>query len=126
MRPPILPKLSDAELRAEVLRRAHERERKAEAVRRQEGRKVLGMKGVREQHWAAIPQSRDDMFRPVPRAAGNKWAVEEAARRCEEFVADYREARGRWIAGEREVVFPRGTFLMRELFGGLLRRPSLA
>jgi hypothetical protein len=30
-----------------------------------------------------------------------------------QFRADHREAKVRWIAGERDVVFPAGTYWMR-------------
>jgi hypothetical protein len=116
VRPPVWPGKSDAVVRAEVLRRVAAREKKAEQRRSSQYRKPLGMKRVRAQDWNAIPKQREDMFGPVPKAAGDRWARTEAEQRDREFVRAYRVARARWRAGERDVEFPYGTFLMRELF----------
>ena len=113
VRPPVWLDRSDEEVRAEVLRRVAVREAAAEAKRAAKGRRVLGMKRVRQQHWNDIPNSRDDMFGPVPKAAGSRWAVREAKQRCRAFVREHREALVRWLDGELDVVFPYGTYLMR-------------
>jgi hypothetical protein len=116
VRPPLWPDKSDAQVRAEILRRVTVRENAAEKLRRADGRRVLGMKRVRAQHWSAMPTLREDMFGPVPKAAGSRWARREAEQRDRAFVRAYREARARWKAGERDVEFPYGTFLLREMF----------
>jgi REP element-mobilizing transposase RayT len=116
VRPPVWPDKSDAEVRAEVLRRVAARERAADKKRSEDRRRALGMKRVRAQHWAAIPSKREDLFGPVPRAAGDRWARRAAEQRDREFERAYREARARWRSGERDVEFPFGTFLMREMF----------
>jgi REP element-mobilizing transposase RayT len=113
VRPPIMEGASDAEVRKEVRRRVGIAEAKAEAERVATGRRVLGMNRVRDQHWNDLPLERDDLFGPEPKAAGNRWAVAEAMRRSRVFLQQYREALAAWCAGERDVEFPNGTYLMR-------------
>ena len=113
VRPPVMEGATDAEVREEVRRRVGIAEAKAEAERVATGRRVLGMKRVSQQHWNDLPQKRDDLFGPVPKAAGNRWAVAEALRRSRTFLEQYREALSAWCAGERDVEFPYGTYLMR-------------
>lgn len=117
VRPPVWQGKSDIEVRAEIMRRVGEHERKAEAKRAEAGRRVLGMKRVRAQHWNDLPRKRDDMFGPVPVAAGSKWAKREARKRNWRFVEAYREARQAWLGGDSDVVFPYGTYLFRERYG---------
>ena len=116
VRPPVMKDATDAEVRKEILGRVAVAEAKAEAERSSTGRKVLGMKRVRQQHWNDLPPKRDDMSGPEPKAAGNRWAVAEAARRSRTFLAQYREALAAWCDGERDVEFPCGTYLMRVRF----------
>ncbi len=117
-RPPLARvQMSDREVRAEVRSRVAELEATAEAARVKVGRRVLGMRRVREQPWFGIPQKREDMFGPKPKASGrNKWARVEAARRSVVFKAAYVAARDAWIGGDREAVFPFGTWLMLRRF----------
>jgi REP element-mobilizing transposase RayT len=117
VRPPIMAGSSDAAVREEVLRRLAVRESNAEAERVESGRRVLGMRRVLAQHWSDIPKARDELFGPAPKAAGRPWAVAEAVRRSVRFQREYRRALQLWVAGDRTVEFPAGTYLMRERFG---------
>lgn len=118
-RPPVFTgELSDAQLRNEIRRRALEKEGEAERERSAAGRKALGMKRVLKQSFLDIPGTRQDLFGPVPKvSAASRWAKKAALQRCREFVARYREALREWMAGNLEVEFPAGTYLMRERFG---------
>jgi putative transposase len=71
------------------------------------------MHGVFEQKWWECPSSHDPRRQLKPTVAGkNKWARIEALRRSAEWLAEYYEALRRFVGGEREVVFPRGTWKM--------------
>ena len=53
-----------------------------------------------------------------PTIAGrSKWARIEALGRAKAWLAAYREALGRFVAGARDVVFPVGTWHMRVRLG---------
>ena len=116
-RPKVHVDLSDTELREEVRRRMVRLEAKAEDERRTHGRRVLGMRRVAKQHWNDIPREREDMFGPEPKASGSsKWARIEVLQANRRFVTAYRAAVEAFMAGDREVVFPRGTWLMRRRY----------
>lgn len=116
-RPPGFEEMIDADLRDEVRRQVVVREAAAEEKRAGEGRRVLGMKRVRGQHWNDYPRETESMFGPVPKASGkSRWAVLEALGRCARFIAAYRRARDAYLAGERDVEFPCGTWQMKKRF----------
>jgi putative transposase len=91
-------------VRADVARR--------EALHREKGT-VTRMHGVFEQKWWECPSSFDPRRQLRPTVAGkNKWARIDALRRSGEWLAEYYEALRRFVGGERDVVFPRGTWKM--------------
>ena len=112
VRPPVRPELSDDELRDLVLEGVAEREVVLEGVRAKAGKKVLKMRNVRAQHWAAMP-GPEAMFGTRPTvSATDKWKRIAALQRNKEFENAYAKARGRWLADEKDVEFPAGTWLM--------------
>ena len=112
-RPNVRTDLSDTELRAHVLRRLHQRELDLKYDRRRRGHGVLGMKGVLRQKWHESPASREDLFGSEPVASGrSKWALAEAKQRRQEFLAAYAQALAAYRAGDHDVEFPPGTWLM--------------
>ncbi|PRP90183.1 Transposase IS200 like protein [Enhygromyxa salina] len=112
VRPDVRPELSDDELRDLVLERVAAREQKFEALRQRKGKKVLKMRNVSKQHWAAMPGA-EDLFGVRPTvSATDKWKRIAALQRKQMFEAAYAEARERWLDGERDVEFPQGTWLM--------------
>lgn len=117
VRPDGFPAMSDEELRAEVERRVTEREEGAEARRAEAGKRVMGMKRVKAQFWGAMPGKEDLFGREPTVSASSRWARVEALARRRGFLDAYREARRRWLAGDADVVFPYGTWLLRRRFG---------
>lgn len=118
VRPPIFPELSDAELRRCIAEKLDQRERELIEQRRRDGTKVLGMARVEGQKYWMSPESVEDIFRTRPSvSARSKWARIDALGRREKFMAAYRCALEAFCAGQRDVVFPRGTWLMRQRFG---------
>ena len=117
VRPPVLGELSDTQLREHIRELAHKRERDADTKRVAKGRRAMGMKRVLQQKWTDIPNSKHELFGPEPLvASSSRWARREAERLNREFVREYRAARDAWLAGDRDVEFPAGTYLMRVRF----------
>ncbi|PRP91376.1 Transposase IS200 like protein [Enhygromyxa salina] len=112
VRPKVRPELSDDELRDLVLERVTARENDLERVRQRAGKKILKMRVVRAQHWAAMPGA-EDLFGVRPTVSStDKWKRIAALQRKKVFEEAHAEARQRWLGGERDVVFPFGTWLM--------------
>ncbi len=77
-------------------------------------RSFLSARDVMKQHPFSTPWSREKRFGMRPKiATKNKWLRTEAIQRQKKFVSEYREALERWQAGEKDVPFPAGTYLMR-------------
>lgn len=99
--------LSDAEVlelvRADVARR--------EADHRELG-KAARMGSVRKQKWWECPKSYDPRSQMKPTVAGSKWARIEALQRTKDWLTAYYDALRWFVAGNREVEFPPGTWQM--------------
>jgi hypothetical protein len=104
--------LSDDELRDLVLEQVETREGELEVVRQQAGKKVMKMRNVMKQHWAAMPGA-EDLFGVRPTvSATDKWKRIAALQRKKVFEQAYAEVRERWLGGEKDAEFPEGTWLM--------------
>ena len=117
-RPPGFEELSQEEW-ADVLRTAI-RAREAHVASERAGKRVLGRKAVLAQSPFDRPDTHEPRRQLSPRvAAKNKGRRIEALRRHRAFLIAYREAFARLRAGERDVVFPAGTYKLARL--GLVR-----
>jgi putative transposase len=77
------------------------------------GRRFLGKDAVCAQRITGRPAGDEPRRGLSPRiACRDKWRRIEALVRGKQFVPDYRDARRRWNAGARDVLFPHGTYLM--------------
>ena len=111
-RPPIMPELSDAELRAEI--RARLKVREAEIAAERDGKPVLGMKAALKIPWRTVPRRGEELFGRQPTFSTETKAQRRAMKRLRRtFLREYKEALARWKAGEHDVVFPSGTVQMR-------------
>ena len=115
-RPPFFEGMTNDEIRAKVLAELEKREDEFEAERREAGRRVLGMRKARKQHWQDTPRTREELLGETGTRGRSQWALDEATQRRRAFVEAYREAWKLWVGGEREVLFPAGTWLMRQRF----------
>ena len=108
------PELGDPEQFLDELRQQVAAAEAAVAVeRRRTGAGVLGRRTIQRQSWRDSPVSREPRRQLRPRvAARSQWSRIEALLRNREFLAAYREARDRWIAGEA-IAFPIGTYWLR-------------
>jgi putative transposase len=108
------PELGDPQqIRDELRQRVAAEETAMIAERRRTGAGVLGRHAILRQSWRDSPASREPRRNLRPRiAARSRWARVEAIARNREFLAAYREARARWIAGDA-IPFPPGTYWLR-------------
>ena len=134
VRPPVHLGLGDEALRELIRSKVLAREEELITQRRAEGRRVLGIQRVLRQSWSDTPATSRVLFETTPRVSGrSKWARLEQLGRRLGFESAYRAARtkldvflqsaGRFgdalaarvakLAALGEIVFPRGTYLMR-------------
>ena len=112
--PPQFEHLSDEEYEQLVESKLAEREREIHKEMEAKGHSFLGIRGVMAQRHQSSPLSREKRFVLNPKiAAKNKWLRQEAIYRRKEFLRAYREAYEKWRCGDREVVFPAGTYALR-------------
>lgn len=101
------------------------RERELVEERGAEGRGYLGREGVLGQDPYGRPEGYEPRRGLDPRVAGrDKWRRVEALGRAKEFQEAYREAWKRFKGGERDVVFPAGTYWMCKHAGQRAVRPE--
>ncbi len=93
-------------------------EEKAARTLSAEKRRFLGAARVIIQSPFLRPARGEPRFELSPRiAARDKWKRIEALRSLKGWEHAYQEARARWCAGARDVLFPAGTWLLRVLHG---------
>ena len=111
-RPPIMPELSDVELRAKIREALARKE--AELAEKRAGKPVLGMKAARKIHWRTVPKDGEELFGRQPNFSTETVAQRVAMKRIRKsFPREHADALARWNAGDRDVVFPAGTVRMR-------------
>ncbi|WP_041448543.1 hypothetical protein [Anaeromyxobacter sp. Fw109-5] len=109
---------SAAEFRALVSAALQDLEQKHHRELVAQGRRFLGVARVLAQNPFTRPSGGEPRFGLKPRvAARDKWRRVEGLLRLKSFVHAYRQALARWSSGERSVVFPAGTYLLRVLHG---------
>jgi len=83
------------------------------AERKRRGLGFLGAAAVRRQSIDDAPTSRAARRGVSPRVASrNKWTRVESVQRNQAFVAAHSECRRRWLADERDLTWPVGTYQM--------------
>jgi REP element-mobilizing transposase RayT len=84
------------------------------AMLRRRGVRPIGRDAIRNQSIFQRPATTEPSKRFVPAFAGaTAEGLRRAYDRLKAFRADYRVCRERWTKGEREVIFPAGTWWMR-------------
>lgn len=118
VRPPVLAGThSDQEVREEVWARVARIEKEVGELRRATSKRPLGMAAAASVDWWDLPRGRDELFGRRPKVAGStRKARLRYLRWYRDFQRAYRQARDSWCDGERDVVFPFGTYLMRKRF----------
>jgi len=101
-----------------VIARVIELEKEAAAKRESSRVAVLGARRILKQRHTNRPAPGEPRRALNPRiAARDKWKRIEALGRMVSFLERHREALVEFCRGERNVVFPLGTYLMRVRFG---------
>jgi putative transposase len=110
--------LGDSELRSLIRSTLDRRESELALERRRNGRTALGWTAVVRASTWAVPRRPKRMFDRIPSASAEDGASRARAARIRRgFLARYRSAIERFSAGERDVSFPQGTWLMKQRFG---------
>ena len=87
-------------------------------------RSFLGVQGIMQQSPFSSPVGKEKHFGINPKiAAKNKWLRIEAIQRHKVFINDYRKARETWKEGDRDVLFPAGTYYLR-IYSGVKCEPG--
>lgn len=117
-RPPIMPTLSDAELRCHILKLLDEREKTLIRERRSRRLRVMGWDAAMKVNPRSAPELPEVGFGAVPSFSGDTAEARISAwRRRRDFLKAYYDALCRFLAGEWKTEFPDGTWLMRVRFG---------
>jgi REP element-mobilizing transposase RayT len=120
--PALIRDLDDAPRLLE--RMVREREKELQQQVKARGSSFFGRKKVLRQSPWGRPDSPEPRRGLNPRiACRDKWKRIETLQRLKEFVAAYREARQRYLAGMTDVRFPVGTYWMRVRLGVLCSGP---
>jgi len=120
--PALLRDCDDAPRRLERMVETRERELQEQARARGSG--FLGRRRVLRQSPWSRPQDAEPRRGLNPKiACRDKWKRIETIQRLKEFVAAYREARRRFVAGATDVCFPAGTYWLRVRLGVLCSGP---
>ena len=116
--PPQLSESTPTHFAREFSRRLGEREAAIRTRVREAGGTFMGARNVTRQRRDTQPKTGEARRRRDPAIASRhrarRLAMLDELRR---FRDDYREARVRWLAGQSNVVFPRGTYGMRDYPG---------
>ena len=109
---------SGDEFRSALSAALHELEERHRQELRSLGRRFLGAARVLAQSPFSRPAPGEPRFGVKPRiAARDKWKRIEGLLRLKSFVQAYRQSQSRWRSGNRVVVFPAGTYLLRLMHG---------
>jgi REP-associated tyrosine transposase len=109
---------SALEFQERVIARVAQLEEEAHTRREARGVEVLGARRILKQRHTERPHTRERRGDLNPRiAAQDGGRRKEAIGRLVSFLEDHRDALVRFCRGERSVVFPHGTYLMRVRFG---------
>jgi hypothetical protein len=118
VRPPELAELDVDAGVGHIQRALDEREDKIRRKAFVLKRSFLGLRALDDQHWSESPTSFARRRGLRPRiATKNKWRRIEAIQRDKAFVAAHALCRERWLAGDRDVLWPLGTYQMRVMHG---------
>jgi len=117
-RPPGFEHLSDEQLAARIEDAVERYEKEARERRAAEGRGFQGRRAVRKMSRHARARSEEARGGVRPRVAcRNPRLRRERLEFLRRWLQAYFEARQRWLAGEREVLFPAGTYQLRVYHG---------
>jgi len=113
-RPPGFASISNRDFTILIRRALRARERSIRNQYRRKGLRFEGPEACLRRRITHRPARERPLFELSPRVAAKEKSIRVAAlARLKEFVEEYRRKRERWIAGERDVEFPPGTYWLR-------------
>ena len=115
--PPTHRGMTSAEFSARIARRVSEEEERLRAEQAKAGRSYLGVRGILRQRWTSAPGTSEARRQPKPLVAGDGLSRSVALEAIRGFRWEYAGALETWRAGDREILFPAGTWQMRALHG---------
>jgi hypothetical protein len=116
--PPALEPLGEERAVRAVEKRREEKEEAARAKWQGLGIPFLGRRKILAQSPHASPNTREPRFQLSPNVAcRDRWRRIEELQQLKEFRAEYRRCYVSFRAGDREVVFPEGTWGPVVLYG---------
>ncbi len=115
----VVDELGEDGAREAIAARVADKEREAHAEAQREHKGFLGAKRVMQTRITARGTACEERGARAPTfaAAGDREAAEQAVAELRAFRAGYRDALERWRLGERDVIFPAGTWLMKVQHG---------
>ncbi|MGE3963307.1 MAG: transposase [Planctomycetota bacterium] len=117
--------MSAEDARSRLMTEFKERERTIQRDRKTKKQGFLGARAVLAQSPLAYPKGGEPRRCRNPRlAASNRWARLEAIQNLEEFLVRHFDALQRFLAGDRKVVFPSGTYMMHVFFRARCEDPA--
>ena len=117
-RPPGYDQLSDDELAAVIAETTEQAEAKARQQASEAGIQFLGRRAARKQSRYSYPKSREPRFGISPQvAARSKWARIERLEQNRLWLETYEAQLQLFMAGDRDVLFPFGTYKLRVTCG---------
>lgn len=113
------------EIRRRVAKRVRAHEAEALAMSKKTGRPFLGARRAQRVRHTDRASSWEDFGSRNPRlaASGDREAAQATIARNRQFDADYDRELAKWTAGDRNAVFPYGTWWMRVHHGVRVRPP---
>jgi len=122
--PPLSGGQTPDEIRTLIRELVAERETRLRQEKARKKEPFLGRAAVQQQSPFESPRGFAPRFRLKPRVAvKDRWRRMEVLQRLKGFLEAYQDARERYRAGERQVVFPYGTWLMRVQQGVVCAAP---
>lgn len=113
-RPPIYRQLDTAQLAHHLATAVEGKVREARKAVAEKGRHFIGAKAVLQQAFDAVPQTVEPRRNSNPRIAATRTPERvQAIRNFIAFLRDYRAAWFAWRSGNRDQLFPAGTYALR-------------
>ena len=117
-RPRIFAELDDDALYDKLAAAIRAAELRAQSELRAQGRRFRGARKIEKQTWQRAVTRDEERFRVRPKvASGSKWLRLAQLQRNRMWERAYALAREAWLAGDREAVFPAGTYWLRRFAG---------
>jgi putative transposase len=127
VRPPILSGVLDVDVLRRLRHAVADLVRNARAHYAKQGQSFAGREAVLQMAVTSVPHTKAPRRELNPRVAGKSKALRiRAIERMREFVSSYQAARGQWRNGDRNIVFPWGTYYLRVYAGVLCGPPAPA